>query len=310
MSKLYDIIIIGGGPAGMTAGIYAGRGGYKTAIIEKISTGGQMMLTDIIDNFPGFPDGITGFELQDKMHRQVKKFGTEIINDEVIKISKENDIFTIESSNKNIYQSLSVILAMGAKHKLLNVKGEKEFSSKGVSYCATCDGPFFRGKIVAVIGGGDTALTESIFLSKFCKKVFIVHRRDKFRAVQSLVNSAKRISNIQFVFNSIVEEIKGEEFVKSILLKDKDNNLKELSVDGVFILVGLEPNTDFIDLPILDENRYITTNEKMMTSIKGLFASGDVRVNAFRQIITACGDGALAYHYASEYIDELKGNKY
>ncbi|HOJ65276.1 MAG TPA: thioredoxin-disulfide reductase [Spirochaetota bacterium] len=309
MSKLYDIIIVGGGPAGMTAGIYAGRSGYKAAIIEKTGTGGQMMLTDIIDNFPGFPDGITGFELQDKMYRQTKKFGTEIIIDEIIKIRKDNEIFKLESSNNNSYHAISVILSLGAKHKLLNVKGENEFTSKGVSYCATCDGPFFRGKSVAVIGGGDTALTEAIFLSKFCKKVFIVHRRDKFRAVQSLVNSAKRITNIEFVFNSVVEEIQGDNFVKSIKLKDKDNNIKELQVDGVFILIGLEPNTDFIDLPILDENKYIITDERMMTPIKGLFAAGDVRANSFRQIITGCGDGALAFHYAEEYVDEIKGNR-
>jgi len=308
MEKLYDLIIIGGGPSGMTAGIYAGRGGYKTIIIEKLGTGGQMMLTDIIDNFPGFPDGITGYELQDKMHRQVKKFGSEIVYDEIIKISKEDNIFKVESKN-SIYRSLAIILALGAKHKPLNVKGEKEFLSKGVSYCATCDGPFFRGKSIAVIGGGDTALTEAIFLSKFAKKVFIVHRRDRFRAVQSLVNSAKKITNIEFVFNSVVQEIKGEEFVKSIILKENDN-IKELPINGVFILVGLEPNTDFIDLPILDENRYIITDEKMMTPIKGIFACGDVRANSFRQIVTACGDGALAYHYACEYIDEIKGNKY
>lgn len=308
MSKIYDIIIIGGGPSGMTAGIYAGRGGYKTLILEKLGTGGQMMLTDIIDNFPGFPDGITGYELQDKMHRQVKKFGGEIIYDEVIKILKEESIFKIISKN-NQYESLSIILAVGTKHKFLNIKGENEFSSKGVSYCATCDGPFFRGKNVIVVGGGDSAITESIFLSKFAKKVFIVHRRDKFRAVQSLVNSAKKISNIEFIFNSVIEEIKGEDVVKSVILKDKDNNIKELNVDGVFVLIGLEPNTDFIDLPILDENKYVLTNEKMMTNIKGLFACGDVRAKAFRQIITACGDGALAYHYVSEYIDELKCNQ-
>ncbi len=309
MSTMYDIIIVGGGPSGMTAGIYSGRGGYKTLIIEKLGTGGQMMLTDIIDNFPGFPDGITGYELQDKMHRQVKKIGVEIVYDEVVKISREQNNFKIISKN-GFYESLTVIIASGAKHKSLNVKGEKEFVGKGVSYCATCDGPFFRGKSVAVIGGGDTALTEAIFLSKFAKKVFIIHRRDRFRAVQSLVNSAKRISNIEFVFNSVVEEIKGENVVKTIILKDNNNNIKELNIDGVFVLIGLEPNTDFIDLPILDTNKYIITDEKMMTNIKGIFASGDVRSKSFRQIITACGDGAMAYHYASEYVDELKGNKY
>ena len=306
----YDIVIIGGGPAGLSAGIYASRAGYKTLIIEKIGTGGQMMLTDVIDNYPGFPDGITGFELQDKMVKQAQKFGTEIITDDIVKIEKNDNEFIVYSPQKK-YTCLSVIIASGARHKTLDVKGEKEFASRGVSYCGTCDAPFFRNKDVVVLGGGDSALTEALFIAKFAKSIKIVHRKDRFRAVQSLVKQAEENPKIRFVFNSVLDEIKGENFVKSVVIKNiLTNDVKEVQSDGVFIFVGLSPNTEFVPKEILNDAKYIITDSKMATKSSGIFACGDVRADTFRQVICASSDGATAAESAGHYIDELKGCAY
>lgn len=307
---MYDTIIIGAGPAGLTAGIYSGRAGYKTLIIEKLSAGGQMMLTDVIDNFPGFPEGITGFELQDKLKKQADKFGAEFIYCEVSKIEKTGDVIAITCEGKK-YETKSAIIATGASHRRLGAKGEKEFSSKGVSYCGTCDGPFFRGKNVLVVGGGDTALTEAIFLARLAKSVTVVHRRDRFRAVESLIKQAESISNISFIYNSTLEEIKGDAVVKSAILKNTaTGNTNEIIVDGVFVFVGLDPNSNFIDKSVKDEKGYVITDKDMKTEIKGLYAAGDVRSDAYRQIVCACGDGAKAAKFALEYVDELSGNVY
>ncbi len=307
---IYDVIIVGGGPAGLACGIYSGRAGNKTLIIEKLGTGGQMMLTDVIDNYPGFEDGITGFDLQDKMVKQCKKFNVLFESDEVKNISVKENLFTLLCENSS-YQALSVVIASGAKHKELGIPGEREFASKGLSYCGTCDGPFFRNRDVVIVGGGDSALTEALFIAKFANSIKIVHRKNRFRAVESLVEMAKQNPKITFVFDSAVEEVKGDNFVKSVIVKNLlTNETKEVMTDGVFIFVGLKPNSEFLPKEVLDDSGYVNTNYKMESSIKGLYSAGDVRSNAFRQVICATSDGATAAFYAGEYISELKGHSY
>ena len=289
---IYDVIIVGGGPAGLACGIYSGRAGNKTLIIEKLGTGGQMMLTDVIDNYPGFEDGITGFDLQDKMVKQCKKFNVLFESDEVKNISVKENLFTLLCENSS-YQALSVVIASGAKHKELGIPGEREFASKGLSYCGTCDGPFFRNRDVVIVGGGDSALTEALFIAKFANSIKIVHRKNRFRAVESLVEMAKQNPKITFVFDSAVEEVKGDNFVKSVIVKNLlTNETKEVMTDGVFIFVGLKPNSEFLPKEVLDDSGYVNTNYKMESSIKGLYSAGDVRSNAFRQVICATSDGA------------------
>ena len=310
MLEVYDIIIIGGGPAGLAASIYANRAGYNTLVIEKIGFGGQMVLTDFIDNYPGFPEGIHGFELQDKMVKQAEKFGMKSKFTTVKKVEKIDNEFIV-TTEEETYKSLTVIIASGANHRELGIPGEKKFASRGVSYCATCDGPFFRDKDIFVIGGGDTALTEAIFLAKFGKSVTVIHRKDRFRAVKALVDQAENHEKINFLLNTIVTEIKGDQTVKSIVTKNIiTNKIEELNADGIFIFIGLDPNTQFLDKSIIDEGSYILTDFCMKTSVKGLYAAGDVRSGVFRQIVCAVASGATSAEYAGKYIDKLKGNAY
>jgi len=310
MSEIYDLIIIGGGPAGLASSIYANRAGYKTLILEKIGLGGQMIITDVIDNYPGFSQGISGYELHLNMVDHAKRYGMQNESAEVKNITKTDKKFVITTSEKE-YEALAIIIATGAKHRNLDVPGEKEFSAKGVSYCATCDGPFFRDRDIFVIGGGDTAVMEAAFLAKFAKTVRIVHRKDRFRAVKALIDQTDRLKNVSYVFNSVVMEIKGKDKVESVLLKNvATNQIKEEKIDGVFVLIGILPNTDFVDKVLLDANNYIITDQHMKTKIEGLFAAGDVRSDTFRQVICAAGDGARAAESAGKYIDELKGILY
>jgi len=310
MSEIYDLIIIGGGPAGLASTIYANRAGYKTLIVEKIGLGGQMVITDVIDNYPGFSQGISGYELHLNMVDHAKRYGMQNESAEVKKITKSGNKFIITASDKE-YEAMAVIIASGAKHRNLDVPGEKEFSSKGVSYCATCDGPFFRNKDIFVIGGGDTAVMEAAFLAKFAQNVRIVHRKDRFRAVKALTDQTDRLENVSYLFNSVITEIKGKEKVESVMLKNVETNeIKEEKIDGIFILIGILPNTEFVDKTLLDANNYIITDQHMKTKIKGLFAAGDVRSDTFRQVICAAADGARAAESAGKYIDELKGILY
>lgn len=310
MNEIYDLVIIGGGPAGLASSIYANRAGYKTLILEKIGLGGQMVITDVINNYPGFSQGISGYELHLNMVDHAKRYGMKNESAEVKKITKTDKKFIISSTDKE-YEALAVIIASGAKHRSLDVPGEKEFSSKGVSYCATCDGPFFRNKDIFVIGGGDTAVMEAAFLAKFAKTVRIVHRRERFRAVKALTDQTDRLDNVSYVFNSIVLEINGKEKVENVLLKNVvTNEIKEEKIDGVFVLVGILPNTDFLDKTLLDTANYVITDNHMRTKVDGLFAAGDVRSDTFRQVICAAGDGARAAESAGKYIDELKGTLY
>ena len=306
-----DILIIGAGPAGLSAAIYAGRAGFQTIMLEKIGSGGQMMLTDKIDNYPGFPEGIAGFDLQNKMLLQAKKFGAKLVYAEVSEIKKTSEGFSVVLSDGKVMTAGSVIVAVGASHRTLGVPGETELANKGVSYCGTCDGPFFRAKKTVVVGGGDSALTEAIFIAKFAKEVTIVHRRDRFRAVHSLIKQVEATANIKTKMNATVEEICGTDSVTGVVLKDTVSGEKtDFETDGVFIFTGLLPATTFLPAEILDGQKYIVTNEKMETAIPGLFAAGDARSGAFRQVICAASDGATAANYAGEWLEVQRGNAY
>lgn len=289
--------MLGAGPAGLTAASYATRAGYKTLVLESMAPGGQLMFIDKIENYPGF-ESITGFELAEKFENQARSFGSEIEYSEVKSIEKVDKAFVINGE----YEAKAVIIATGAHHRELGVSGEKQYQGKGVSYCATCDGPFFRGKKVAVVGGGDTALSEALYLSKLCSEVLLIHRRNEFRGQKVLQDRVKNTPNISLLLSHQVKEIKGDSKVSSIILEDGE----EVKLDGVFIFTGILPNSaPFASLVELDGQGFIKTDEKMETSTLGIFAAGDVRTTSFRQVSTAVGDGAIAAHSADEYISNL-----
>jgi thioredoxin reductase (NADPH) len=310
----YDTIIIGGGPAGYTAGIYASRAGLKTLLVEGASTVSQITVTDLIENYPGIPDGINGFDLMQLFKTQALKFGLEIITKDISSI-KNNPaapvIWDVTAGNTS-FRTLSVIAATGAQWNKLGVPGEEEFAGKGVSYCATCDGPFYRNKDVVVVGGGDTAIQEALFLTHFAKKVFVIHRRDRLRAAKILQNRAFAEKKIEFVWNAKLAEISGRDFVTGVKIADvQSGKTSEISADGVFIFVGRMPHTGlFQDVLKLDAGGYIMTDDNMRTSAAGIFAAGDCRAKQFRQVVTAAGDGANALYSAELYIAELKGETY
>lgn len=305
-----DVIILGGGPAGLTAGIYAGRNLLKTLIIEKTSVGGNAILTEKIDNYPGFPEGITGEELAKKMETQAKKFGVKILESDVQKISVEGYWKIVEASN-GTYRSLSLIIATGTRPRRLEVPGEDRFMGKGVSYCAVCDGAFFTGKKVAVVGGGDSALEEAIYLTKFAEDVTIIHRRDTLRAERIVQQKAFSNPKIKFLWSHIIKSIEGEKKVERLILEDlKTHETKTFPVDGVFIYVGLIPNTElFKGILNLDSNGFIITDEKMQTSVPGIYAAGDVRGKVLRQLVTAVADGAIAAIEASKFLEEINNKE-
>jgi len=301
----YEVIIIGGGPAGLTAALYAARGGLKVLILEEGAPGGQAALTDKIENYPGFPQGISGIELMQKFVEQAKSFGTEIKMGHVLRAEFEGEEKKIYVG-EDAYKAPAVILATGAKPKSLGVRGEKRFLGRGVSYCATCDGAFFKDKKVAVIGGGDSALEEAIFLTHFAKEVIIIHRRDELRAVKILQDRTKANPKISFRLSAIVEEILGEDKVEALKLKNvKDDTVSIEPLEGVFIFVGNQPATSFVEgILELDPLGYIITDEDLKTSREGVFACGDVRRKSLRQVATAVGDGALAGMSAVHYLEE------
>ena len=301
---MYDVIIIGGGPAGMSAAIYAARARLKTLIIEKAGCGGQIAITDHLENYPGFETGINGFELAVKMQTQATTFGSEITYGEVISIDVNNKFKKVVLQDKE-YETKTIIVASGANFKKLNVPGEQEFIGKGVSYCATCDGPFFRNKEIAVVGGGDSALQEALYLTKFATKVNLIHRRNEFRAAKILQEKVLANEKINIILDSVVEEINGTQMLESLKVKNvKDGNIKNLAVSGVFLFVGWQPNTKFLESSNIKlENGYIITNENMETNLDGVFACGDVRKKQLRQVVTAAGDGAISAISAQHYID-------
>nr|WP_252344639.1 thioredoxin-disulfide reductase [Gemella sp. zg-1178] len=303
MEKIYDLIIIGAGPAGMTASIYASRANLSVLMIEKKYPGGQMLSTAEIENYTGYEE-ITGPELSEKMFEHSKKFGTEFTFGEITNIRLENDIKILIAGEKE-YKSKTVIIATGTEARLLGIPGEKEFSSKGVSYCAVCDGAFFRNKNVVVIGGGDSAIEEALYLANLVNKVTVVHRRDELRAQKILQDRAFKKENIEFCWDSIALAIKGERKVNSIDIKNvKSGEITSLDADGIFIYVGMMPQTkDFESLGILDSYGYIPTDEHLATSIPGIFVAGDVRQKEIRQVVTAASDGAVAAQSAYKYIE-------
>ncbi len=301
----YDVIIIGAGPSGLTAGIYAGRANLKTLILEKEIIGGQIALTEKIEDYPGFPEGINAQELIKRFEEHAKKFGAEIIFDEAKEIILDGK-YRIVKTSYNEYKSKAVIVATGARHKTLDVPGEKEFRGKGVSYCAICDGPFFKDKDIAVVGGGDTAILEAIYLTKFGKKVYIVHRRDKFRASAKYVERAKENKKIEFLLENVIKEIYGEKKVEGIIIQNvKTKEERKIPVSAVFIFIGFIPNSEILrGIAKIDEDGGVITNEKMETDTPGIYAVGDVRSKSLRQIVTGASDGAIAAMAAYEYIEE------
>ena len=307
----YEIIIIGGGPAGLTAALYAARSKLKTLVIEKLAAGGQIMLTDEVENYPGFVDGISGYELGQKFEEHAKKFGAEIVFDQVEAVEVKGQDRIVKTSEKT-YHTKSIILATGAEPRKLNVEGEANFTGRGVSYCATCDAAFFKEKNVIVVGGGDTAVEEAIYLTKFAKKVSIVHRRDKLRATQLIQERAKSNTKIDFVWDSVVKEIKGSKFVESVVLENvKTHENQVMPIDGVFVFVGLLPQTKFLeDVVEMDDSGYVITNNDYETSVPGIFSCGDVRSKMLRQVVTAVGEGAAATFSAEHYVERLEHREY
>lgn len=305
-----DIIIIGGGAAGIAAAQYGARANRKTLLIEQMAVGGQALVIEGLENYPGFVEPVNGFEFSQKLEKQAKQFGAQIVTATVKSINRDGDFFTVTTSN-DTYRSYTVIIATGAKHRMLNIPGEEEFSGRGVSYCATCDGPFFKGKKILVVGGGDAACDEAMYLSKLSDKITMVHRRDRFRAQKSLAERVLNNKNIEVRFNTIAAEIKGDNKVQSVVLeKTDDGSTYEEAFDAFFIFIGSIPQTALVaDLP-MDEAGYIETNQRMETSQPGLYAAGDVRATPFRQLVVAAGEGAIAAHAASQYIDEVQGEKY
>lgn len=306
-----DMVIIGGGIAGLSAAQYGARSNLKTLVIEEMAPGGQALLIADLENYPGFPEPVNGFQLSMDMHKQAQKFGAEFLTASVKKISKEGNEFIIETSKETI-KSKTVVLATGAKHKHLDVPGEEEFGGRGVSYCATCDGPFFKNKKMLVVGGGDAACDEANYLANLTDKVVMIHRRDRFRAQKAVADRVLRNPNIEIRFNTVVKEIKGNEtkMDRVVLAKTDSDEVYEEDFDATFIFVGSLPQTQLVPDVKKDETGYVITDVHMESSVKGLYAVGDVRDTPFRQIITAASDGAIAAHSASGYIDDLKGEAY
>ena len=301
----YEVIIIGGGPAGLTAGLYTSRARLNTLLIESALFGGQMTTTEMIENYPGFPEGVTGDELSRLMEEQAKRFGMEILTEEVAKVTLEGEWKCVQTHDKT-YHCDMLIICTGTEYSKLGVPGELEFAGKGVSSCATCDGAFFQDSKIVVVGGGDSALTEALFLTKFVKELTIIHRRDALRATRIYQERALANPKIKFLWNSIIQEIKGNMVVRSVVVKNvKTGEVKEFETDGVFLFVGLLPRTQFLKgLVKMDEAGYIITNDDCETSVKGIFAAGDCRKRLLRQIATAVGDGATAAFAAEKRLEE------
>lgn len=304
MEKVYDLIIIGSGPAGLSAAVYAQRARLDTLVIEKeMMSGGQVLTTYEVDNYPGLP-GIGGFELGMKFREHAEKLGTSFVTDQVLKIEDDNGQKKVVCESET-YNTKTVIIATGAAHRKLGVPGEEALSGMGVSYCATCDGAFFRNKVTAVVGGGDVALEDAIFLSRMCQKVYLIHRRDELRGAKSLQETVFKQENIEIIWDTVVEEIQGDGQVSGLKLKNKKTEEESvLEVQGVFIAVGITPNSEAFRGLAEMEQGYLVAGEDGRTSAPGIFAAGDVRTKQLRQIITAAADGANAVTSVERYLAE------
>ena len=305
-NKIYDTVIIGGGPAGYTAALYAARAGLSTLVLEKLSPGGQMTETQNIENYPGFSDGIDGFTLGFNMQSGAEKFGAESNMTEVISadLSKNPKIITTDSGE---VLAKTVIIATGAHHKHLGIKNEEELIGRGVGYCAACDGMLYKDKTVAVVGGGNSAVQDALLLSRICKKVYLIHRRDTLRATKIYHEPLMKTENVEFLWDSAVDEFLFEKKLYALNVKNlKDGSIKTVELDGVFISIGRAPVSEIFKNDLtLDEQGYIVADESTKTNIPGVFAAGDIRTKALRQVVTAAADGAVAAHFAEEYIAQL-----
>ncbi len=305
----YDVAIIGAGPAGLSAAIYAARGGLKTIVFEKGLIGGQIVVTADVENYPGFEETLSGFEIMEKMRLQTLKFNA-VIREESVKGIAFEGLCKVIETDENQYRVKSIIIATGAHPRKLNVPGEEKFTGRGVSYCATCDGALYRNKIVAVNGGGDSAVEEALFLTRFAEKVYIIHRRDSLRAVHAIQERAFKNPKIEFIWDTVVQEVNGDKQVESLTLFNKKNNeVTQLPVHGLFIYVGIIPNNDLFESRItLDTQGFIITNDDMETNIPGVYAAGDIRKKLLRQVVTATADGAIAAFAAEKWIVEHLNN--
>ncbi len=300
---MHDVVIIGGGPAGYTAALYSARAGLDTLVLEKLAAGGQMASAYSMENYPGFEEPINGSDLALKMERQARRFGAVVMFDNVTELMLDEEVKIVKTEN-NSHQCKAVILCMGASPKTLGLPREDYFRGSGVSYCAVCDGALFKGRTVAVAGGGDTAAEDALYLSRFCPRVYLIHRRDKLRASRSLQKELYSSNKIEIIWNSVIEEIIGRYGVEGLRIRDlKTDESKELSAEGLFVAIGTTPNTSLVEGKVkLDDAGYIITDDKMQTNIPGVYAAGDIRSKYLRQVITAAADGAIAAYSAEHFI--------
>lgn len=304
-SKVYDVLIIGGGGAGLTAALYTSRAKLSTLLLEKLAPGGQIALTDMVENYPGFPEGVTGGEISQRMEEQAKRYGTEVLYEEVAVIERKDGSFIVKTAGDQNFQSRSVIVASGASYRNLGVPKERELTGRGVSYCATCDGAFFKEKELVVVGGGDSAMQEGIFLTRFATQLTVVHRRDKLRASPLLQERARQNPKIKFIWDTAVTEIVGDKKVEGVKLRNlKTQQVRDFKTDGVFVFIGHDPNTTFLKgLVELDEKGYVKANDELQTSIPGIFVCGEVRAGAVKQLVSCCGEGCEAALSAQAYLE-------
>lgn len=303
MAKIYDMVIIGGGPGGYTAALYAARAGLSVIVLEKLSAGGQMALSHQIDNYPGFPEGIDGFTLGEQMQQGAERFGAETELAEVYSLDLKADPKVIDTS-EGIYYGRTVVYAAGAGPRELGVSGEKELVGRGINYCAACDGMFYRGKTVAIVGGGNSAVADALILARIAKKVILIHRRDTLRAEKIYHSQLEKMENVEFRWDSEIAELISGEKLEAVRIRNlKSGEISEEAVDGLFVSIGRRPNTELVKEQLdLDPSGYIVADESTRASIPGVFAVGDVRTKALRQIVTAAADGAVAVHFAEEYL--------
>lgn len=300
-----DLIIIGAGPAGLTAAIYGIRSGLDLTVVEKLSPGGQVMNTYEVENYPGFEEPIAGWELMSRMEAQARRLGAEIVSSDVASVARDatSGTFKVQMADNSVLESRSVIAASGASYKRLGVPGEEQYLGHGVSFCATCDGAFYKDRVCAVVGGGDTALEEAYFLTRFARKVYLIHRRDKFRGVKVLQDRVMASDKIELVLDSVVESINGTTKVERVVIKNVKTGIQStLAVDGFFIFIGFNSNTGYLPAEVLDENRDVMADMNMRTAVPGLFAAGDLRSGSRRQIVMAAAEGATAALEAYDYI--------